>query len=71
MRIGPCILCGHDMGMFDEEIGYNGMYGLKTWIKCTNPKCGAMMYSDKATEEERIKDLEERWKDKLGWNRPI
>lgn len=27
-----------------------------------------MMYSDKATEEERIKDLEERWKDNLGWD---
>lgn len=54
------------MRMFDEEIGYNGMYGLKTWIECTNPECGAMMYSEKPTEEERIKDLEERWKDKLG-----
>lgn len=43
MRIGPCILCGHDMRMFDEEIGYNGMYGLKTWIKQTGCVCDEVL----------------------------
>lgn len=68
MKIGPCILCGHDMRMFNEDIGYNGMYGKLTWIKCTNPECRAMMCSDKETEEERIKDLEQRWKSKIAWS---